>query len=219
MKEVTTRSLGNLSANSATPDGLAMRLRNRIRCSGTPLSISVSTARVAEPPREKEISWVAMDSVEQAQLTSCKHGVQEKDPPISNVSRELIVKQFGHTSLLVPLDENFSNANRSAAVAQSLFHGLACAHNRDTTDLSFEFNTKVGPSNGGSDGLLNNGEVVQAFLHQQPNDAVRIEDEIGTAGSLVSDHPVCGTKYESSVTFHAENGSSRQESNQLGCLR
>lgn len=167
----------------------------------------------------EKISWVAMGIVEQAQLTSCKHGVQEKDPSISNVSRELIVKQFGHTTLLVPLDENFSNADRSAAVAQSLFHGLACAHNRDTTDLSFEFNTKVGPSNGGSDGLLNNGEVVQAFLHQQPNDAVRIEDEIGTAGSLVSDHPVCGTKCESSVTFHAENGSSRQESNQLGCLR
>lgn len=201
MKEVTTRSLGNLSANSATPDGLAMRLRNRIRCSGTPLSISVSTARVAEPPGKKKISWVAMDIVEQAQLTSCKHGIKEKDPSISNVSRELIVKQLGHTSLLVPLDKNFSNANRSAAVAQSLFHGLACAHNRDTADLSFKFDTKVGPSNGGSDGLLNNGEVVQAFLHQQPNDAVRIEDEIGTGGSLVSDHPVCGTKYESSVTF------------------
>lgn len=205
MKEVTTRSLGNLSANSATPDGLAMRLRNRIRCSGTPLSISVSTANVAEPPRKK-ISWVARGIVQQAQLTSCKHGVEEKDPSISNVSRELIVKQFGHASFLVPLDEDFPNANRSAAVAQSLFHGLACTHDRHTTDLSFEFDTEVGPSNGGSDRLLNNGKVVQAFLHQQSNDAVRIEDEIGTAGSLISDHPICSTKHESRVTFHVEMG-------------
>lgn len=46
----TTLSLGKRWAKSATPDGLAMRLRKRMRSSGTPFAFNTSTASVAEPP-------------------------------------------------------------------------------------------------------------------------------------------------------------------------
>lgn len=50
MKAVTTLSFGKRSAKSATPEGLAIRLRNKMRSSGTPFAFKTSTARVAEPP-------------------------------------------------------------------------------------------------------------------------------------------------------------------------
>lgn len=47
---VITCSLGNLAENLSVPSGLEMRFRNKILSSGTPRSLSTSTAIVAEPP-------------------------------------------------------------------------------------------------------------------------------------------------------------------------
>jgi hypothetical protein len=47
---VTTRSLGKRFAKTAAPSGEAIRLRKRMRSSGTPLLRSTSTAMRAEPP-------------------------------------------------------------------------------------------------------------------------------------------------------------------------
>lgn len=108
MKAVTTRSLGNLSANSATPEGLAIRFKKRMRCSGTPFCFSTSTARVAEPPAPSQRvgeSWGA------AILTCCKHGIQEKNPSVSNICRQLLVEELGHACLLIPLDQDLSDAD------------------------------------------------------------------------------------------------------------
>lgn len=50
MNAVTTLRRGNLVANVVIPSGLAIRLRKRIRSSGTPRLLRTSTAIVAEPP-------------------------------------------------------------------------------------------------------------------------------------------------------------------------
>lgn len=47
---VITCNLGNLAENLSVPSGLEMRFRNKILSSGTPRSLSTSTAIVAEPP-------------------------------------------------------------------------------------------------------------------------------------------------------------------------
>lgn len=50
MKDVMTLSLGNRFAKTSMPSGLAIRLRNRMRSSETPLEIKTSTAIAADPP-------------------------------------------------------------------------------------------------------------------------------------------------------------------------
>lgn len=47
---VITCNLGNFAENLSVPSGLEMRFRNKILSSGTPRSLSTSTAIVAEPP-------------------------------------------------------------------------------------------------------------------------------------------------------------------------
>lgn len=51
------------------------------------------------------------DIWEKISLTGCKHGIQEKDPSLSNIGRQLIVEQLGHACLLITLNENLSDAN------------------------------------------------------------------------------------------------------------
>lgn len=45
----------------------------------------------------------------------------------------------------------------------------------------------VSAVNGGSDAVLDGGQVIQTFLDQQANDAVGVEDEVGSLGVLVAD--------------------------------
>jgi hypothetical protein len=59
-----------------------------------------------------------------------------------------------------------------------LFHGLASAHNRHTTDLALELDAIVGPTDWCCNHVLLYGQVVEAFLDKQTNDAVRVEDEV-----------------------------------------
>jgi hypothetical protein len=50
MNAVTTLNLGNFFAKLSIPSGLAIRFKNKILFSGTPLDFKTSTAIVAEPP-------------------------------------------------------------------------------------------------------------------------------------------------------------------------
>lgn len=50
MNAVTTLSLGNFVAKFFTPSGLAIKLRNKMWSSGTPLALRTWTAMMADPP-------------------------------------------------------------------------------------------------------------------------------------------------------------------------
>lgn len=50
MKAVTILAFGALSTKFLIPSGLAIKLRKKIRSSGTPLDFRTSTAMIAEPP-------------------------------------------------------------------------------------------------------------------------------------------------------------------------
>ena len=60
---VTTRSFGNFLAKLAIPSGLAMRFKNKILSSGTPLESKTSTAMVADPPTAEasELPWGSLN--------------------------------------------------------------------------------------------------------------------------------------------------------------
>lgn len=107
-----------------------------------------------------------------------------------NVLGKLVIEQLGHRGLLITLDKDLANANRAAAISEALLHGLAGAHDRHATDLALEHETVIRVADGGRDGVLDSGEVVQPFLHEESDDAIRVEDEVRPVGVFVTDHPI-----------------------------
>ena len=116
-----------------------------------------------------------------------KHGVEEKDPSVGNVFGELVVKELGHGRLLVSLDQDLADADGPAAVPQALLHGLAGTHDRHAADLALEGQTIVGATDGGRHGAGHCGEVVEALLDEEADDAVRVEDEVPSVRIFVTD--------------------------------
>jgi hypothetical protein len=163
-----------------------MRFRKRIRSSGTPRDLSTSTAIIADPPVLVSRATLAGGGSH----TCGEHGVQEENPAIRNVLGKLVIEQLGHGGLLITLDENLANANRTAAISEALLHGLTGAHDRHTADLALEHETVIRVADGGRDGVLDSGEVVQPFLHEESNDAIRVEDEVRPISVFVADHPI-----------------------------
>lgn len=98
--------------------------------------------------------------------TSSKHRIKQQHPTIRNILRQLIIEQLGLARLLVPLDEDLTNPDGAAAVPQSLLHSLAGSHDGNATDLALEHDARVRPSDGRGDDMLDDGEVVQAFLDE-----------------------------------------------------
>lgn len=121
-------------------------------------------------------------------ITCCKHRIQEQHPTGGNVLWKLIIEQLWHASLLVSLNQDLSNSHRTAAVTQTFLHGLTSSHDRDTTNLTLEHDTCVLTANWGGDRVLYHRQVIEAFLDQQPNDSVGVEDEVSPIGVFVSDH-------------------------------
>lgn len=89
--------------------------------------------------------------------TGSEHRVQQENPSVLDVFRQLLVEKTRLACLLVSLNQNLADANASAAVAKTLFHGLASTHNADTADLSLELDTIVMTADGGGDFLLDDG--------------------------------------------------------------
>lgn len=73
-----------------------------------------------------------------------------------------------------------------------MFHRFTGAHDADTANLALKLDTIVMAADGSSDLLLNDWQVVQAFLDEQTDDTIRVEDEIGTVGAVVTDHTAQG---------------------------
>lgn len=128
-------------------------------------------------------------SIDFSLLTRSEHGIQQQYPSLSNVFGDLGVEQLGLARLLVTLNEDLANTHGAAALAQTLLHGLARPHDRHTADLALEREAIIVLVRGRDDGVLHGGEVVEALLHQQPDDPVRVEDEVSPVGSLVTDFP------------------------------
>ena len=73
-----------------------------------------------------------------------------------------------------------------------MFHGLASAHDRHSTDLALELDAIVGPTDGCCNHVLLHGQVVETFLYKQTNNTVGVEDEVGSVRVLVADDAVSG---------------------------
>ena len=110
--------------------------------------------------------------------TGGKHGIQKKHPSVCNVLGQLIVEKLRLGGFLVTLDQDLSNTNRAAAVAKTLLHSLTSSHDRHTANLALEHETIVGTANRRSDSVLNDGQVVKAFLNKQTNNSVGVKDKV-----------------------------------------
>ena len=120
-------------------------------------------------------------------LTSGKHRVEQQHPSVGNVLRQLVVEQSWLGGFLVSLDQNLANSHTPATLAQSLLHRLAGTHDRHAADLALELDTIVRSTHGRGDHVLLDGQVVQALLDKQANNAVGVEDEVGAVCVLVAD--------------------------------
>jgi hypothetical protein len=121
--------------------------------------------------------------------TSSKHGIQEKHPSVSNILGQLIVEKLRLGRFLVTLDQDLSNTNRAAAVAETLLHGLTSSHDRHTADLALEHETIVGTANRRSDSMLNDRQMVKTLLDKQTNNSVGVENEVCSLRLFATDHP------------------------------
>lgn len=105
---------------------------------------------VADPP-----ILVSLGSPSSMESHTCsEHGVQEKDPATSNVLGKLVVEQLGHSRLLITLDQNLADTDRTAAISQSLLHSLSSAHDRHSADFALEHETMVRMADRSRDGVL-----------------------------------------------------------------
>lgn len=120
--------------------------------------------------------------------TSCQHGVKQKHPSVLDVFGQFVVEEARLASFFVSLNQNLANAHTPAAIPQALFHGLARAHDANTADLALELDTSIWAADWSGNLLLNNREMVEAFLDEQANDAVGVKDEVCAVGVAVSDH-------------------------------
>jgi hypothetical protein len=125
-----------------------------------------------------------------SQHTSSEHRIQQQYPSVRNVLGQLVVEQPRLRCLLVPLNQDLAYPYTPAALAECLFHGLASAHDRHTTDLALELDAIVGPTDGRCNHVLLHGQVVETFLYKQTNNAVGVEDKVGSVCVLVADDTV-----------------------------
>ena len=120
-------------------------------------------------------------------LTGSKHRIEQQHPSVGDVLGQLVVEQSRLGGLLISLDQNLANSHTPAALAQSLLHRLAGTHDRHAADLALELDAIVCPTHRRGDHVLLDGQVVQALLDEQANDAVGMEDEVGAVCVLVAD--------------------------------
>lgn len=125
-------------------------------------------------------------------LTSGQHRIQQQDPPVRNVLWKLVIVQLRLRRLLVPLNKNLPDPHRSTTIPQTLLHRLTSPHNGHAADLALKLDADIVPADRGADLVADDGQVVQALLDKQTNDAIGIEDEVCAACVLVSDHPSMG---------------------------
>jgi hypothetical protein len=91
-------------------------------------------------------------------------------------------------SVLVSLNENLANSNRTAAVSQSLFHCFTSSHDGHATDLSLEHKAFVSSADWGSHVMLDNRKVVETFFNKKPDDSIRVKDEVCALSVLIANH-------------------------------
>ena len=161
-----------------------------MRSSGTPFDRRTSTAISADPP-VPSLSILADLQICSGYLrTCCQHRIQQQNPPIPNILRQLIVKQPRLARLLIPLNQNLAYPDASAALSQCLLHCFARTHDRDAADFALEFDAGICAAYGCCYSVGEDGKVVESFLDQEAVDAVAVEDEVGAGRVFVADHSV-----------------------------
>lgn len=71
---------------------------------------------------------------------------------------------------------------------------------------------------GGDDGVLRRGQVVQPLLHQQPDDAIRMKDEVTPIRVLITDFTEIVTCKPAKGALEMGNQHSREQGDELWCL-
>ena len=122
-------------------------------------------------------------------LTGSEHRIEKQHPSICNVFWQLVVEQPGFGSLFIPLNEDLADTNRATAITKALLHCLARPHYGHPANPPLEANAGVGPTNRRGDCVLDNGQMIQALLHQEADDAVGVEDKVCSLRVLVANHP------------------------------
>ena len=158
-----------------------------MRSSATPRDLRISTARMAEPPDQSILSELQERIF---RLTCGEHGVEQQNPPFSDIFRELVIEQLWLCCFLVALNQDLANPYRPAAISETLLHCLSSSHDGDTAYLPLKSNSQVAPSGGSCDCLFYYWEMVQSFLDKKANDAIRIENKIGSLSVSITDDTV-----------------------------
>jgi hypothetical protein len=70
-----------------------------------------------------------------------------------------------------------------------LLHTLASTHYGDAAYLALKFDAVVEPfcADRGGNGVRNDGEVIESFFDEETDDAVAVEDEIGSSSVSIAD--------------------------------
>lgn len=85
------------------------------------------------------------------------------------------------------MDEDLADADRPAALAQPLLHGFAGAHDTHATDLALEGEAVIVLARWGDHSVRHGGQMVQPLLDEEPDDAVRVEDEVAPVRAVITD--------------------------------
>lgn len=113
------------------------------------------------------------DRIHQQHLTPC------------NVVRKAGVHDFGDVRVRIRFDQNLADANGATAVAQSLLHCLAGAHNRYAAIAGAVFQPIVCGAGWGDHRAVRIGQLVERLLDDEANQAVGVEFEIAARGVSV----------------------------------
>ena len=114
-------------------------------------------------------------------------GVHQEHLPLGHVLRELGVDDARLVRVHVGGDEDLADADGAAAVAQALLHGLAAADDADAAVSALVAQSGVLVAGGRRDRSRRVGQQVQALLHHQSDQTVRIKLEVAARGVLVAD--------------------------------
>lgn len=102
--------------------------------------------------------------------TSLTHdGVHEEDLALGNVLGELGVDDLGLVRVVVRVNEDLADADRAAAVAQALLHGLAAAHDAHAAVALLEAQALVRAADRRHHRARRVRQLVQALLDHQPD--------------------------------------------------
>lgn len=165
--------------------GVQNRFDRMMHDSGTPCSFSTFTAcNCAENKYAPQVRKTERcDGLYLYNRIARRHDrIHQQHLTPSDVVREPGVHHLGHVRVRVRLDQDLADAYGPAAVAQSLLHGLAGAHDRHATVARAVLEAIVNGAGRRHHRAVRVRQLVETLLDHQPNQTVRVEFEVAARG-------------------------------------